>query len=97
MFHRLNITLPPSYHIIHTSNNQHTAKHDNTPVHIRHIRRIDHREETRNTSHCYVEYCEDVDWDAEFAEGEAGGWEGLVAEAGLEDAAGVRVSGSMGG
>jgi hypothetical protein len=59
---------PPPEHIIHTSNNQHAPKHDHTPVHIRHIRRIDNGEETRNTRHCHVQNCEDVDRHAELAE-----------------------------
>ena len=77
---------PPPHRIIHTSNHQDTAKHDNAPVHIRHVRRVDDGEEARDASHRHVEDGEEVNGDAEFAEGEAGGWEGFIAEALLEDA-----------
>jgi len=77
---------PSPHSIIHTSNHQNTAEHDNAPVHIRDIRRVDDGEEARNASHGHVEDGEEVDGDAEFAEGEAGSWEGFVAEAFLEDA-----------
>ena len=76
-------------HIIHTSNNQHTPKHNHAPVHICDIRRVDDGEETRDTGHGYVEDGEDVYWHAEFAEGKARGGQGVGgAEAGLEDAVG---------
>jgi hypothetical protein len=89
MPHRLYIMFPPPEHIIHTSNNQHTPKHDHTPVHIRHIRRVDDGEETRDTRHCHIHYREHVDGHAELAEGEARGWEWFGAEAFLEDAVGM--------
>lgn len=79
---------PPPEHIIHTSNNQHTTKHDHTPVHIRHVCRVDNREEARDASYCHIQDCKDVDGHAELAEGEARGWERFGAEAFLQDAVG---------
>ena len=93
MAHRLNIPLPPPEDIIHTSDHQHTAEHYHTPVHIRHIRRIDDWEETCDASYCHIQNSEEVDGHAEFAEGEAGGWEGFGAEAFLEDAVSVALVG----
>lgn len=88
MPHWFHIMFPPPEHIIHTSNNQHTTKHDHTPVHIRHVCRVDNREEARDASYCHIQDCKDVDGHAELAEGEARGWERFGAEAFLQDAVG---------
>jgi hypothetical protein len=77
----------PPENIIHTSNHQHTPEHDHTPVHICHIRRVDDREETRDTGHSNIQDCKDVYRHAESAEGEARGWERFGAQAFMEDAA----------
>lgn len=86
MLDRLNILLPPPKKVIHTSNNQHTAEHNHTPIHILHFRRIDDGEETRDASHADVKDGKSVNGDGESAEREAGGREGVAAEAFLEDA-----------
>ena len=86
MLHRLNVVLLASKEVINASNEQHTAEHNNAPVHVSYSRRIDDWEEAGDASHGDIENGEGVDRDGEFAEREAGGWERFAAEAFLKDA-----------
>jgi len=89
MLHRLNVLFPSPEGIIDASDQQHAAEHHHAPVHVFHGGGVDDGEETCDAGDGYVEDCECVDWDAEFAEREAAGWEGFAFDAFLEDTWGL--------
>ena len=73
--------------IIHQRNHQHTSKHDNSPVHTIRRHRFGDREADKDTDEADVDESEEVDGQAETAEGPLGFGEGLAFEAFEGDAA----------
>ena len=86
MLDRLDVLLPTSEEVVNASDGQHTAEHDDAPVHMCHCRGIGDGEEAGDASDADVKNGESVDGDGELAEREAGGRERLAADALLEDA-----------
>jgi len=57
----LNVISPTPHHVIHTSNDQHSAKHNRRPVHVLSIRRDSDGEERSHSRGDHVESRERID------------------------------------